>query len=76
MLSTRPITPDLTLSNNYRLRLTWSEKDHPLSIEVWKPGTGRDGHGYTYTADILLSGEDLASFVGAIESLPLLPTAA
>ena len=68
MLNTQ-IGPELKLSNNHRLRFRYRKTDGTLSVELLAPRTLKDGHGYTYTAGVLLAGDKLATFVAAIASL-------
>ena len=68
MLNVHPVT-ELRLSNNHTIKLNWSAVSRSLSVEVWKPGFAKDGHGYTYHAGVQLQGDDLEAFVSAIAAL-------
>jgi len=69
MLNLQQLIPELKLSDNSQLRVLWDAKERSLSLQVWRPAWGKDGHGYRYAGSVTLSGEDLATFVDAIASL-------
>jgi len=68
MLNIHLVT-ELQLSNSHTLKLNWNKRDHSLSVEVWRPGFGRDGHGLMYHAGVLVTGQELQVFVSAIAAL-------
>ncbi len=69
MLDTHQVGNELRLSDDSRLRLNYSPTAHSLSVEVWKPGRLRDGHGLLCAASALLRGEALAEVVRAVGRL-------
>jgi hypothetical protein len=68
MLNIQPVT-ELELSKSHILKLNWHHKEQTLSVEVWRPGFSRDGHGFQYHASVLLQGDELEAFVSAIAAL-------
>ena len=72
MKTQEAIGPEVRLSDNSRLRLNYDSTAHTLSVELWRPGQLRDGHGLLYTASALLSGGELEGFVKAVGRLEAL----
>jgi len=60
---------EILLHDRSRLTFTWV-KPGLLSIELWKPGHLRDGHGWLLRGSTLLEGEELGQFVAAIAGPP------
>ena len=68
---------EIVLHDNSKLTFTWA-RPGLLSVELWKPGNRRDGHGWLLQGSTLLAGEDLEQFIAAItgtQEPELLPAA-
>jgi hypothetical protein len=56
---------ELILDDNSKLAFTWI-RPGVLSIELYQPGSLRDGHGWLLCGSTVLAGEDLNAFVSTI----------
>lgn len=57
---------EVKLTDNSRLRLDWT-RGGSLSVQLFRPGNLRDGHGYLLSATAILDGEALNAFLDAMD---------
>lgn len=56
---------EIRLTDNSKLQWRWINPD-ALAIELHRPTTLKDGHGYLFSGSVVLSGDELTAFLADI----------
>jgi hypothetical protein len=61
---------ELRLTNNHKLKFHWHAAKRALFVELQRPTTDKNGHGWGFVDGVTLQAEDLAALIQAIGGPP------